>query len=262
MMANELLSRYVADGSESAFTELVRQHIDLVYSAALRQVMGDTGAAQDVTQAVFTDLARKAPRLTRHTSLSGWLYTSVRFQAAKVRRAEQRRHAREQESHAMSQLNQTSDATESWREMRPVLDEVMHKLGDTDREAVLLRYFERKPLAEVGVQLGLSENAARMRVDRALEKLRVELSKRGVTSTAAALALTLAECAVSAAPAALVANVSKSAVAAVVGGSGGALGIFALKYLAGAGALAIVGFALWSHYGRKNEVAQPALAAT
>jgi RNA polymerase sigma factor (sigma-70 family) len=247
MMINELLRRYAVDGSESAFTELVREHIDLVYSAALRQVNGDTGAAQDITQAVFTDLARKASRLAGHSSLTGWLYTSVRFEAAKSRRAEQRRHVREQESHAMNQLLQTNETEDAWREMRPVLDDVMHELNDADREAVLLRYFERKPLAEIGTRLGLSENAARMRVDRALEKLRMELSKRGVTSTGAALALALTERAVSATPARMIAEVSKTALGAVASGGGTASGLLkfvgptALKWLGGS---ALVGLSL------------------
>jgi RNA polymerase sigma factor (sigma-70 family) len=252
MMTNELVRRYAVDGSESAFTELVRQHIDLVYSAALRQVNGHSGDAQDITQAVFTDLARKASRLASHTSLTGWLYTSARFQAAKSRRAEQRRHAREQESLAMNQLLRTNDAPDVWRDMRPVLDDVMHELNDADREAVLLRYFERKPLAEIGARLGLSENAARMRVDRALEKLRDKLSKRGVTSTAAALAVALNEGAVSAAPASLIAEVSKSAQAAAATGGGitSSLvkfsGLAALKWLAGAAALAGLSLVLWN----------------
>jgi RNA polymerase sigma factor (sigma-70 family) len=247
------------DGSESAFTELVRQHIDLVYSAALRQVNGDAGAAQDITQAVFTDLARKASRLAAHSSLSGWLYTSARFQAAKSRRAEQRRHVREQESHAMNQLLQTSDTGDAWHDMRPVLDDVMHELNDADREAVLLRYFEHKPLAEIGARLGLSENAARMRVDRALEKLRTKLSKRGAASTAAALALALTERAVSAAPATLVAEVSRSALVTMAVGGGIASGLSkflaptALKWLAGAGALASLSLAIWIHHVQRAE---------
>ena len=267
-MTNELLRRYAVDGSESAFTELVRQHIDLVYSAALRQVNGDAGTAQDVTQAVFTDLARKASRLAGHTSLTGWLYTSARFQAAKSRRAEQRRHAREQESHAMTQLLQNNDTADVWHDMRPVLDDVMHELNDADREAVLLRYFERKPLAEIGVRLGLSENAARMRVERALEKLRTELSKRGVTSAAAALALALTEHAVSAAPAALVAEVSNSALAAVAVGDSIASGLLkfvgptALKWLVGACTLASLSLVLWIRQVQTAHVAHPTLPAT
>ena len=212
--SRELLRRYVAERSEPAFTELVQRHIDLVYSAALRQVGGEAPAAQDVTQAVFTDLARKAARLTRHTSLTGWLYTSTRYLAAKARRAEQRRRAREQHAHTMNQLLQSTGPDPAWDELRPVLDDVMHELSAADREAVLLRFFERRPLAEIGTRLGLSENAARMRVDRALDKLRAALAKRGVTSTATALAAVLADEAVSAAPVGLAATVSHTAFAA------------------------------------------------
>src|SRR5262245_51110040 len=169
-MSNELLRRYVEGQSEEAFAELVRRHIDLVYSAALRQVGGDAAAAQDVTQAVFTDLARKASYLTRHASLTGWLYTSTRFQASKARRSEQRRRVREQEAHTMSQILQTTDSDPGWNELKPVLDEVMHELKNDDREAVLMRYFEERPLAEIGARFGLSDNAARMRVERSLDK--------------------------------------------------------------------------------------------
>ncbi len=212
--STELLRRYVAERSEPAFAELVRRHIDLVYSAALRQVNGDVPAAQDVTQAVFADLARKAARLTRHAALTGWLYTSTRYLAAKACRGEQRRRVREQEAHTMNQLLQTAGPDPAWEELRPVLDDVMHELSAADREAVLLRYFESRPLAEIGAQLGLSENAARMRVDRALDKLRAALAKRGVTSTATALAAVLADEAVSAAPVGLAATVSHTAFAA------------------------------------------------
>jgi RNA polymerase sigma factor (sigma-70 family) len=194
-------------------------------------------------------LARKAPRLVSHTSLTGWLYTSARFQAGKARRAEHRRHLREQESHAMSQLLQTSETEILWREMRPALDDVMHQLNDADREALLLRYFERKPLAEVGARLGLSENAARMRIERALDKVRALLSKRGITSTAAALAIALTERAVAAAPAALVSQVSRAALAAVATG-GVVTGLIptALKWLAGAAIVVTVGFMVWTRH--------------
>ncbi|HEY5480185.1 MAG TPA: sigma-70 family RNA polymerase sigma factor, partial [Verrucomicrobiae bacterium] len=187
----ELLRRYVFERSEAAFADLVRQHIALVYAAALRQTNGDAPLAEDVTQVVFTDLARKAARLTRHTSLAGWLYTSTGYAAAGLRRAEQRRSAREQEAHAMNQLLQSAESDPAWEQLRPVIDEAMHDLKSDDREAVLLRYFERLPLAAVGARLGVTENTARMRVDRALDKLRGALVKRGVTSTAGALAVIL-----------------------------------------------------------------------
>jgi RNA polymerase sigma factor (sigma-70 family) len=220
---SELLRRYVADRSEPAFTSLVERHIDLVYSAALRQVGGDVPAAQDVTQAVFCDLARHARRLTRHPSLTGWLYTSTRFQAAKVRRTEQRRRAREQEAHAMNHLLARENSDPAWLEMRPVLDDAMHDLNAADRDAVLMRYFEEKPMAEIGARFGITENAARMRVDRAVEKLRAALAKRGVSSTAAVLVAGLTQYAVGAAPEGLATQASQAALA-MGAGVGGLLG--------------------------------------
>ncbi len=222
MTTDELLQRFAADRSETAFAELVRRHIDLVYSSALRQLNGDTGAAQDVTQAVFTALAGQAGKLSRHTSLAGWLYTTTRNLAAKARRTEHRRRAREQEAHAMNQVLQSTNPDPAWQEMRPLLDEAMHDLTAADREALLMRYFEHLPLAQIGERLGLAENAARMKVDRALTKLRGALAKRGVTSTALALAATLAERAVMAAPAGLAVQVSHVALVALAaqGGAG------------------------------------------
>jgi RNA polymerase sigma factor (sigma-70 family) len=225
---SELLRRYVADRSESAFALLVERHIDLVYSAALRQVSGDVPAAQDVTQAVFCDLARQARRLTRHPSLTGWLYTSTRYLAAKTRRTEQRRRTREQLACAMNQPLESPGPDPDWQELRPVLDDAMHDLNATDRDAVLMRYFEERPLAEIGARLGLTENAARMRVDRAMEKLRTALAKRGVSSTAVALAVGLAQHAVNAAPSALTRRVSQAALAAGATGVGGSSGLTAL----------------------------------
>lgn len=266
----ELLRGYVRERSEAAFAALIRQHVDLVYSAALRQVNGDGQTAQDVTQAVFTDLARKAPRLTRHTSLTGWLYTSTRYLAAKTRRTEQRRRTREQEAHAMNQLLQSAAPDPAWNELRPVLDEAMHDLSAADREAVLLRFFERRPLADIGTRLGLTESAARMRVQRALDKLRAALAKRGVTSTAVALATILAERAAEAAPAGLAARASHAAFAAATVGGGlltCLLNLFAtskVKLLSGATVAAIVAMSLL-HSQRPASDAQNspgALAAT
>src|SRR5579883_3207875 len=140
----ELLRRYAQDGAENAFEELVRRHVPLIYSAALRQVNGDPQLAEDVTQAVFTDLARKAARLTRHPSLAGWLFTSARFTAANLRRAQHRRSLREQQAHAMSALTSSSGPEPDWAQIRPLLDELMHSLDDADREAVLLRHFQNQ----------------------------------------------------------------------------------------------------------------------
>ena len=238
----ELLRRYVFGRSEVAFADLVRQHIALVYSAALRQTNGDAPQAEDVTQVVFTDLARKAARLTRHTSLAGWLYTSTRYAAAALRRAEQRRSAREQEAHAMNQLLQSAETDPAWEQLRPVLDEAMHDLKADDREAVLLRYFERLPLATVGARLGVTENTARMRVDRALDKLRGALVKRGVTSTAGALAVILTGRMAGAAPAGLAAAVSGKAVATA--GAASALSVLLARFLISAKLKLVTGTAV------------------
>ena len=179
----ELLRRYAAGHSETAFTELIRRHVDLVYSAALRLVGGDVHRAQDVTQQVFTELARQAKRLTKHPALAGWLYTTTRLIAYRTNRTELRRKAREQEATAMNELLRETAPESDWERLRPVLDDAMHELDEKDRHAVLLRFFKNKSLKEVGAALDLNENAARMRVERALEKLRLELARKGVTST-------------------------------------------------------------------------------
>lgn len=199
MSDSELLVRFARGRSEDAFAELVRRHVNLVYSAALRQVGGDAQLAQDVAQTVFSDLARKAPTLARRASLTGWLYTSTRFAAAKIVRSEHRRREREEEF--MREPNDAAPETD-WEQLRPVLDEAMDQLQETDREAILLRYFENQPFAEIGAHCGLNENAARMRVERALEKLRDLLARRGVT-TAATLASVISAHAVQAAPVSL-----------------------------------------------------------
>ena len=133
----ELLRRYAEGKSEAAFAELVRLHLNLVYFAALRQVGGDVHRAQDVAQTVFTDLARKAASLTSHATLAGWLHTSTRFAAAKVRRADFSRQQHEQEATTMTALH--SDPAAEWERLRPLIDDVIHELDDRDREAVLLR---------------------------------------------------------------------------------------------------------------------------
>ena len=210
----ELLRCYAAERSEAAFTELTRRNVDLVYSAALRLVRGDAQSAQDVTQQVFTELARQAQRLAGHPALIGWLYTTTRLMALRAIRTEQRRQAREQEAHEMNALLQDQDGESDWSRLGPLLEDAMHELDERDRHAVLLRFFQNKTLAEVGGALNLNENAARMRVERALEKLRTRLARRGVTTTAAALAAVVSANAVQAAPAGFVATLSGAALAA------------------------------------------------
>lgn len=221
----ELLRRYADEGAEDAFAALVQRHVNLVYSVALRQLNGDAHFAADATQAVFIDLARKARSLASHRVLAGWLFTSARFAAAKLVRSEQRRHAREQEAQHMQQLDQDeAGAPVVWERVRPVLDDVIGGLNEHDREAILLRFYEGRDYASVGAQLNVADNTARMRVERALDKLRAALEQRGVTSSSAALATALANQAVFAAPAGLTATVTGAALATGGLGMGAAIG--------------------------------------
>ena len=217
----ELLRRYAGTHSEEAFAELVQRHVNLVYSAALRQVNGDAHLAQDVAQAVFTDLARKAGSLVRRETLTGWLYTSAHFAAAKAVRAENRRRDRE-EIFMREPISESApdpgcaggfaEARPDWNKLRPVLDEAMHELKEADREAILLRYFENRQFAEIGEKFGLNENAARMRVERALEKLRAVFLRRGIAATTA-LASVISANAVQIAPAGLAATLTSASLA-------------------------------------------------
>lgn len=211
----ELLRRYVEERSEVAFAELVRLHVRLVYYAALRQVGGDVHRAQDVSQVVFTDLARKAPSLTNRATLTGWLHTSTRFAAAMVRRADLSREKLKRESETMREILQEPASDVEWERLRPLVDEVLHDLNDRDRDAVLMRFFEGLSFASIGATFALSEDAARMRVDRALDKLRDALARRGVKSTSAALATVFATQAGVTAPASLAGAITSAALAGV-----------------------------------------------
>jgi RNA polymerase sigma factor (sigma-70 family) len=207
----QLLSRFARGGDEGAFCELVRRHLDLVYSAALRQLNGDVHLAQDVTQTVFTDLARKGRSLPRGLVLSGWLYEAARLAAAKAVWGERRRRFREQEAAAMH--DPTPESTPDWEQLRPVLDTAIAELSATDRNAVLLRFFERKDFNAVGVALDLSEDAAQKRVARALDKLRAKLARRGITLSASALAVAITGGAIQSAPAGLAVSVATASLA-------------------------------------------------
>ncbi len=244
---SDLLRQYAEHNCQEAFAEIVARHLNLVYSAALRQVNGDRHLAQDVAQTVFTDLARKAGRLLDRPSLTAWLYRSTHFAAAKAVRSEQRRRAHQEEANHMCELLGQPEPGPDWAQLQPVLDEVMHELDERDRELVLMRYFENSRLAEIGARLGLSEDAARKRVDRALDKLEGLLLRRGFGNTAALGAL-LSSWGVQAAPAGLAATIAHSSLAgmAVAGGTG-AVALRALSLtkakLALAGALLVIGVA-------------------
>jgi RNA polymerase sigma factor (sigma-70 family) len=201
----DLLREYVQRDSEDAFAALVSRHVNLVYSAALRKT-GNAAAAEEITQAVFVIIARKARRLTGQTPLAGWLYQTARLAAANYLRTEIRRARREQEACVQSLSNETEP--EVWPQMLPLLDDAMGRLGEKERSAVVLRFMEGKSLKQVGAALGGSENAVGKRIARALEKLRKYFVKRGVTLSAAAIAGAVAANSVQAAPAGLAVTVT------------------------------------------------------
>src|SRR5437870_3668296 len=200
----QLLRQYARERSESAFGELVRRHIDLVYSAALRVVNGDTHLAQDVTQTVFIDLARKARSLPRGVVLAGWLHHHTCYKASTAVRTEQRRRTREQTATEMKALDDGTNPP--WELIAPYLDEGLNQLNPSDRDALVLRFLKRQDFRAVGEALGISEDAAQKRVSRALEKLRRVLGHQGVALTGATLVSLFTAEAVTTAPTGLAAK--------------------------------------------------------
>jgi RNA polymerase sigma factor (sigma-70 family) len=208
----ELLRRYAANGDQAAFAEVVRRHLDGVFAAALRRVGGDVQFAEDVAQQVFVALARKAASVAEIPCVGAWLHTTTRHEAANVVRRERRRKARELRAQVMNELENNTVATD-WKRIAPMLDAAIDQLTESDRAAIVLRFIERRGFAEIGGMLQVSADAARMRVERALDKLRDRLRSRGVTSTAMALGLALTAHAAPPAPVALAASVMGTALA-------------------------------------------------
>lgn len=207
----------------------------LIYSAALRQVR-DPHWAQDVTQMVFANLARKARSIPTGTLLAGWLHRDTRFTALDLLRAEARRSKREQQAAAMNIL--ASECPPDWERIRPLLDEALDEIGPADRDALLLRFFEESNFATIGVALGISADAARKRVDRGLERLREYLVKRGITTTSVALSGALSAHAIEAIPSGFAGSlVASSVVAAAIPKTASWFSFMTLintKYVAGA----------------------------
>jgi len=210
----QLIREYAEDGDESAFREIVVRHTDLIYSSALRQT-NCPDLASDVIQGVFTDLARKAPALAKsldeNASLLGWLYRSTRFAALTQMRNDRRRQDRERQ--AMENLDPAPETALEWERIRPVLDDAMAELSEADRDALLLRFFKNQDFRAVGASLGVSNDTAQKRVSRALDRLRAGFTRRGVTTSALALATALSANAVSLAPAGLTASLATTALA-------------------------------------------------
>jgi RNA polymerase sigma factor (sigma-70 family) len=207
--SQSLLREYAKTGSDAAFRELVDRYINLVYSTALRRVDGDTHRAQDICQIVFLDLARTASKLSSAVMVGGWLHRHTCFVALNIIRQEHRRETREQQAVEMNNLNDTS----GYSALASILDDAINHLEEPDRTAILLRFFEQLDFRAVGKAIGTNEQAARMRVNRALEKLQCALKQRGITSTGAAIAVLLSANAVQAAPLGVAATISLAAAA-------------------------------------------------
>lgn len=192
----DLLRRFTREDSQEAFGEIVRRHLNLVYSAALRQVRSPQ-LAEDVAQSVFADLAREARTLKPDTVLTAWLYAVARRTAIDTVRKESRRQLREQIAVEMNTMNATAD---DWKQIAPLLDDAMAALDEADRTAILLRYFENKSLRDVGGSLNISDDAAQKRVSRAVERLREFFSKERVAIGAGGLVALISANAVQSAP--------------------------------------------------------------
>lgn len=226
-----LLREYVERNSEEAFAELVARHVNKVYSVALRHT-ANPHQAEEITQAVFVILARKSPHFGRRVVLEGWLYQTARLTALTSIRSEIRRVRREQEAHMQSWLNENEP--EVWAQIAPLLDRAMAKLNETDRQAVVLRFIYGKSMKEIGTAMGGTEHAAKMRVNRALEKLHAIFTKCGVSSTTAVIAGAISANSVQAAPAVLAKTATAIALAKGATASGSTLALIkgALKVMA------------------------------
>ncbi len=211
---SQLLETYVARNSDEAFAELVRRHIDLVYSVALRR-LGNPDQAEEVTQAVFIILARKAARLRQGSILEGWLYETARLTSSNLLRTNIRRLQREQEAYMQSTIND-AEPDAAWDQMAPLLEEAMARLGEKDRNAVVLRFFKGKSIGETAAAMGANPSATQKRIGRAVEKLRAFFIKRGVKVSAGLLIASIGTHSVQAAPAGLAATIAaKGTVAGV-----------------------------------------------
>jgi len=214
----ELLQEYRERQSENAFTELVARHVRLVYATALR-LTRERQAAEDVVQAVFLQLAQKSWMVRDGNTLPGWLYRTTYRTALNELRKEQRR--RERETEAMNNAELESGADPMLAQLLPLLDEALRQLNPVDQNLIIQRFFENKSLREAGASAALSEQAAHMRISRAIEKLRKHFARSGVTMAAGVMETVLTVPSSQAMPVGLAAKVTGTALA----GSGAALGI-------------------------------------
>jgi RNA polymerase sigma factor (sigma-70 family) len=217
-----LLCLCAEDLSEAAFTELVRRHVNLVYGTALRRTGGDSHRAADVAQQVFTTLARDARKLVRHTVLQAWLHTATRNAALNLMISDHRRKVREFKAVSLAPSASEGAPAPDWERIKPMLDGAIDELPEPDRAAVVLRFLEHREFSEIGLALKVSTDAARMRTERALEKLRALLARRGVTSTASVLGAIVANQPLVSAPA----GIETALASASLSGSATGIGLF------------------------------------
>jgi RNA polymerase sigma factor (sigma-70 family) len=193
----QLMAGYVSEGSQAAFSELVNRHLNLVYSVALRK-LGNPHDAEEISQIVLCQLARKARTLKPTMDIAGWLYKAAVLESLSHLRKERRRHQREQEAGLMNLI--AEDTNDSWQRIALHLDDVLLQMAEPDRSLILQRFFQRKHLDEIGRNLGLTEDAARMRINRILEKMRLLLARKGITCSSVVLGALLVDNGVQAAP--------------------------------------------------------------
>src|SRR5437763_4364571 len=211
-----LLQEFVETGSQQAFTHLVNRHVDLVYSSALRQVR-NTALAEDVTQAVFILFAKKASTLRRETVPAAWLLAATRYASLDALKMESRRKKHEARAAQMAPtfVEHEIEVEWKWKAVKPRLDEAMARLGESDRRAVMLKYYEKKTYREIGQALGIEEEAARKRVSRATQKLRGMLARHGVVVSEALLPSILMEKLIHSAPVGLATKIAPVAISKI-----------------------------------------------
>jgi RNA polymerase sigma factor (sigma-70 family) len=203
MSETELLHAFRKERSEEAFAELVRRYASLVYSVAKRRLF-NPALAEDVTQIVFIRFAKAPPKVDSHSELAAWLHRTTVNVTIDTWRSETRRFNREQQAAIMEPAEENA----KWEEIAPNLDEALNELEEVDRRALLLRFFNRKTMRDVGAALGVSEDAAKMRVSRAVDRLRTRLGVRGVACTTAVLGALITENSMEAAPKEMISKVA------------------------------------------------------
>lgn len=205
-----LLREYVDHASQDAFATLVARHVDKVYSIALRHTR-NSHQAEEIAHTVFIILARQAGKLSSRVILAGWLCRTAQLTAVTFIRSETRRVRREHEAFMQNSL--AANDSHVWLQIEPLLDAAMAGLSVADHHALVLRYFDGKSMKEVGAALGATEDAAKMRVNRAVEKLRLFFFRRGIVVPVAVLTAAISASSVQAAPATLAKTATAAALA-------------------------------------------------